>query len=123
MTLVNHLEGITQDKFETLFACARGNASPAQGISAVEDIKEHIIGFSGAYRVLKVDPSMHRTYVSLTKNLTKTMSEIEQYMQDKQITDNPPAATPIESAITNLQLLISSLRQVASTIDKSSTEE
>ncbi len=123
MNLYTHLQGITQDHFETLFACARGKASPAQGIQALEDIKEHLIGFSGAYRSMQVEPAMHRTYVSLTNNLNKTLAQVEQYIHDTQATTTAPSSAPVEAAITNMQLIVSSLRQVARTIDKAAPKE
>ena len=118
MGLLIHLEGITQDHFETLYACARGKASPSQGIAALEDVKEHLIGFTGAYRAITVEPSMHRTYVSLTKNMTRLLAQVEQYVHDMQVADSQPSAEGIERSISSLQLIVNGLRQVASTIDK-----
>ncbi len=118
MNLYTQLQGITQSHFETLFSCARGKASPIQGIQALEEIKEQFIGFSGAYRSTQVEPAMHRTYVSLSNNFNKALAQVEQCVHDMQVTTPHPESESIEAAITNMQLLVNSLRQVARTIDR-----
>ncbi|MDD4281061.1 MAG: hypothetical protein PHW58_02380 [Candidatus Methanofastidiosa archaeon] len=70
----------------------------------------------GAYLQRKTDPSMHRTYVSLTNNLTRTLGTIEQYLRGAGGTSPPPG---LDAEVTNAQLLIASLRQVARTLDRS----
>jgi hypothetical protein len=61
---------------------------------------------------------MHRTYVSLTKNMTRLLAQVEQYVHEMQVADSQPSAEGIERSISSLQLIVNGLRQVASTIDK-----